>query len=92
MGELMGKLREAWEFFKNAVQILHSLGSPIKIWLLLGIFAVLVVWLFVAAALEFTKKVKEKHEGLIKMENKLPGFFRVLYGGKVRFFLLIVVI
>jgi hypothetical protein len=92
MGELMEKIKDVLDLLKNTIQILHGLGSPIKIGLLLSIFACAVVWVVVAGVLEFTKKVKEKHEGLVSMEKKLPRFFAVLYGGKVRFFLLVIVI
>jgi hypothetical protein len=92
MTEPMEKLQGVLEFFKSANEILRGIGSPVKIWLLAIIFAIVVVWVVVAGILEFSKAAKEKHEGLLSMEKKFPRIFRFLYSGKVRFFLLVIVI
>ncbi len=86
------ELKGILDYFKTALNILHGVGSPIKICLLVFIFAIVLLWIVLSGLLEFAKKVKEKHKWLASTEKKLPRFFRFLYSGKVRFFLLVVVI
>jgi hypothetical protein len=86
------KLKSVLDFFKSANAVLRGVGSPFKIWLLIIIGAVVFCWVVVGTALEFSKKLKEKHEGLKTMEKKFPRVFSALYSGKARFALLVVII
>jgi hypothetical protein len=92
MDDPMGKIRGVLDFFKTAIGILHGVGSLPKALALAIIFALTVLWIVIAGVLDIAKTFKEKREGLVKAEEKFPRFFGVLYGGKVRFFLLAIVI
>jgi hypothetical protein len=80
------------DFFKTAIEILHGVGSPIKILTLAIVLGSTVLWVTIAGVLEATKAFKEKRAGLMKAEEKFPRFFDILYSGKIRFFLLLIVI
>jgi hypothetical protein len=86
------KLKKVLDFFKAAIGILHGVGSEFKFVVLAIILAFVVLWVVIAGILEVTKTIKEKNEGLVKAEKRFPRFFGVLYSGKVRFFLLVVVL
>src|ERR1700683_3885899 len=91
MAEPMEELKGVLEFFKTAIAILHGVGSPVKMAILAVVFAFVVVWIVGTGVLEATKQVREKREGLMSMEQRLPRLFRFVYSGKVRLFLLIIV-
>lgn len=73
-------------------EVLHGVGSPIKIVALAIIASIAVLWICAAQVVEITKRVREKHEGLMRAEKKFPRVFRFLYSGKARFFLLVAVL
>ncbi|WP_348265077.1 hypothetical protein P8935_11175 [Telmatobacter sp. DSM 110680] len=84
------KFKSFIELFNAVFGVLHNVGSPTKIVALWTVFGIVAVWIIVGQAMEYAKKIKEKHEGLVKMENKHPDFFRFLYSGKVRFWMLVI--
>jgi len=89
MWEKIGKLLEN---FKTVYEILQGVGSPYKMAGLVLVMTVLVLWIVGSWILEHFKSLKESHEGLMKLEERFPRFFGVLYGGKIRFFLLAIAI
>ena len=77
---------------KGIIGILHEVGSPIKIVLLSIIILIILLLLVGGWLLEVISNAKEKHESLVRAEQKYPRFFAFLYGGKVRFVLLVCVL